>query len=268
MDEVRSVLERAGLGGVASSVAASAGERNRVWLVRTSQGLDVVVRFLADDRRFVMEQRVLELAAGAGVPVAEVLWAEREPSPVLVQRRLPGRMLAEVGLRSPAISSVAEMLRTIHGLPIASGFGNLGADLCGEASSLASWFIDDVVAEVGVIRSPVPGAIAAAVEELEAARPLLDRQRPGLVHGDLQPFNVLVGDDGQVTGVLDWEAAKSGPPAFDFGWWDWFSQHTPTPWSTEELLEHYGDVPEETDALRNLVMLRIEIRMQCSRLSS
>ena len=76
----------------------------------------------------------------------------------------------------------------------------------------------------------------------------------------MQPHNILVGDDGRVCGVLDWEAAKSGPPAFDFGWWDWYGRHRSTPWPTERLLERYGDVPDDTDELRRLVVLRIETR--------
>ena len=267
VDEVAEVLRRAGLGAVVSSVRAGAGERNRVWLVSTSGGPDVVVRFLADDRRLLMEQRLLGVAAAHGLPVAEVLWAEATPTPVVVQRRLPGRMLSEVAAPTDvSLDSLADVLRAVHSLPTAGGFGNLDADLRGEAGDLATWFIDDVRAEVEALPSPAPSELHAAVAELEWARPLLDRQAPGLVHGDVQPTNLLIGDDGLVTGLLDWEAAKSGPPAFDFGWWDWFSRARGTPWPTERLLERYGDVPDDTDELRRLVVLRVETRIQCSRL--
>lgn len=44
-------------------------------------------------------------------------------------------------------------------------------------------------------------------------------QRPAgrsrVLHLDLHPFNVLVGDGGQVTGVLDWANAAAGDPDLD-----------------------------------------------------
>ena len=227
------VLARAGLGPIVSSQRAAAGRRNRVWLVSTPS-VDVAVRFLADGRRLDMERRVLEVVATHGIPVAEVLWAEHEPAPVLVQRRLPGRMLAEVEPTDETCRSLAETLRAIHAVPVRGGFGNLTADLTGEAERLSTWFAGT------------------------GHHDLLDRQRPGLVHGDIQPTNVLVGEDGRVSGVLDWEAAKSGPPAFDFGWWDWYSARYGTCWTTEQLLEHYGEVPDGTHELRRLVVRRIE----------
>lgn len=256
--DVDGVLARAGLGRAASVVPARAGERNTVWLVETDAGLPVVVRFLAASARLQMERRLLLVVGDAGIPVAETLWAETEPNPVLVQRRLPGRMLAEVEPTDTTCRSVAQTLRAIHAIPVGRGFGNLTAELEGETPSLSAWFVDHVGAE---IQTPtVEPALADALAVLEAARPLLDRQRPALVHGDVQPTNLLVGDDGRVSGVLDWEAAKSGPPAFDFGWWDWFSRIRPTPWSTARLLERYGEVDDDTDELRRLVVLRVWTR--------
>jgi aminoglycoside phosphotransferase (APT) family kinase protein len=232
-----------------------------VWLVDTGS-LDVVVRFLADDRRMETERRLLEVVGAAGIPVAEVLWAEVEPVPVFVQRRLPGRMLADVEPTDTACRSVAEMLRLIHTVPIARGFGLLGPDLAGSAARLSTWFVDLVRTEVDALDDATGDRrlLDDALARLDDARDLLDRQVPRLAHGDVQPFNVLIGDDDQVAGVLDWEAAKSGPPAFDLGWWDWFSVSRSTPWPTERLLEHYGDVPDDTDELRPLVVQRVWMR--------
>ena len=37
----------------------------------------------------------------------------------------------------------------------------------------------------------------------------------GLVHLDLHTDNILVGDDGTLTGIIDWEGACAGDPRFD-----------------------------------------------------
>ncbi|HTV26106.1 MAG TPA: macrolide 2'-phosphotransferase, partial [Polyangiaceae bacterium] len=38
-----------------------------------------------------------------------------------------------------------------------------------------------------------------------------------MVHGDLHPGHWLLGDDGRLTGILDWTAAQFGDPGTDFG---------------------------------------------------
>lgn len=42
-------------------------------------------------------------------------------------------------------------------------------------------------------------------------------------HGDLGPWNLLWGHDGQVTGVLDWDFAQPGDPWYDTGHLAWFT---------------------------------------------
>jgi aminoglycoside phosphotransferase (APT) family kinase protein len=37
----------------------------------------------------------------------------------------------------------------------------------------------------------------------------------GLVHLDLHTDNVLAGDDGMLTGIIDWDGACAGDPRFD-----------------------------------------------------
>jgi aminoglycoside phosphotransferase (APT) family kinase protein len=44
-------------------------------------------------------------------------------------------------------------------------------------------------------------------------------QRITLVHGDFRPANVLVGEDGRTSALLDWELAHLGDPHDDLGWY-------------------------------------------------
>ena len=248
--DARSILEAAGLATAAGQLErARDGRRNEVWL-----GADVVVRLLADPTRLPMEVALLERVAAAGTaPVAEVLWwsAERTPA-AMVQRRLPGRRLSEFDAPSRQLrDDVVATLRAIHDIPATEGgFGNLTADLRGEDLTLGTWFVDRVRAEAGTTG---PEIVARALGVLEAARPLLDAQPSGLVHGDLQPTNLLVDGD-RVTGVLDWEAAKAGPPALDLGWWDWWGTVAGTPWPLDEPAD------DDEAALRRLVQVRVELR--------
>jgi len=42
-------------------------------------------------------------------------------------------------------------------------------------------------------------------------------------HGDLGPWNLLWGGDGQIAGVLDWDFAQPGDPWYDTGHLAWFT---------------------------------------------
>lgn len=267
VDPVDEAVAAAGAGRVVGRERALAGRRNDVWLVESSAAGALVVRFLVGDGRREMEVAVLARAAAGGVPVGEVLWTSADPQPIIVQRRLPGVLLTEVEPSDALCRSVAETFRAIHDLPVDGGFGNLGSDLRGEDGRLSTWFTGRVEQEVVAVRSTLPDEDGALVDEslalLVASEALLDSLPGGLAHGDLQPSNLLVEGD-RVSGVLDWEAAKAGPPGFDFGWWDWFGAAFSTPWPTDRLLQHYdpeGRVDRAQLAdVRRLVVGRVWLR--------
>lgn len=264
---VDEAVAAAGAGRVLGRERTRTGRRNEVWLVESSDAGAVVVRFLADGGRREMEVALLARAAAAGVPVAEVLWTAADPRPVIVQRRLPGLLLTDVEPSDGLCRSVAETFRAVHGVPVDGGFGNLGADLRGEEGRLSTWFTGRVEQEADPARSTMPSDDGARVDEalrlLGTSAGLLDALPRGLAHGDLQPSNLLVEGD-RVSGVLDWEAAKAGPPGFDFGWWDWFGGAFSTPWSTDRLLPHYdpdGRIDRaELAVVRRLVVCRVWLR--------
>lgn len=261
---VRHAVRAANLGRIERAEGAGAGNRNDVWIVDTPHR-QVVVRLLADDARLRMESRLLDVASRAGLPVATCLWSSNEPRPVMIQTVLPGSRLADIQPPQALCEGLASLLRRIHAIPIEHGFGTLTAELAGTDHTLPGWFSTRVRNEASdVSTSPADGRMLdAALAALDGARELLACQAPGLVHGDIQPFNVLVKGK-KVTGILDWEAAKSGPPGFDFGWWDWWSDAFHTPWTTDKLLDAY-DPDEQLDrvelaSIRELVQIRIWTR--------
>jgi len=56
-------------------------------------------------------------------------------------------------------------------------------------------------------------------ETLRSARKLQSLQRPGVkfTHGDIKHHNILVDEEGHITGLLDWESA---------GWYPEFWEYT------------------------------------------
>ncbi|WP_017974441.1 phosphotransferase family protein [Actinopolyspora halophila] len=80
--------------------------------------------------------------------------------------------------------------------------------------------------------------------------------RTAIVHGDYRLDNVLVGDDGRIRAVLDWEMATLGDPLTDLGllvvYWEGFSGIRDNPIAkgvgpefgfptARELLRHYAE---------------------------
>lgn len=63
-----------------------------------------------------------------------------------------------------------------------------------------------------------PHAVLDAVHDALAASVPADSGPPGLVHGDYRFDNVVLGPDGSVVAVLDWELATVGDPVADVAW--------------------------------------------------
>jgi Ser/Thr protein kinase RdoA (MazF antagonist) len=125
-----------------------------------------------------VDDEVLALSAAAGVaPVPRVLdRVDLDGCSGVLLECLPGRPAAELALSSPNRAS-----------QIGVACGALHAQLSG------------ILAPAGLRR-------------VGPSRPGL---RPRLLHLDLHPFNVLVDDGGEVTGIIDWANAAAGDPVLD-----------------------------------------------------
>ena len=120
---------------------------------------------------------VLALSAAAGgVPVPRVLdRIELDGRGAVMLERLPGRPAGDLALAIPERAAAA-------------------ARSCGA--------LHDRLAGV-------------AAPPLLRDAPEVQRQERRLLHLDLHPYNVLVDDDGEPTGVIDWTNAAAGDPQLD-----------------------------------------------------
>jgi aminoglycoside phosphotransferase (APT) family kinase protein len=254
------------------------GRSNRTFECVSPRGPRLIVR-LADPvgARFAMEAAVLQRCAASGVAtVPTVLHVGVEDVPdgpnsvaVMVQEQLPGLTLGEFSAERDLTEAHAttaragEILAAVHAVRT-EGFGPLDAELRGPAQQLGAWFIDSLEPKIRGAREVDPEAgplIDQSFALIASHRALLDASAPGLLHGDFSPANLLVRESGEIAGVIDWEAAKSGPPEMDIGWWDCFSNTLATP--TEQLLTGYERLVSfesaRLAALRHLTVIRVMI---------
>ena len=133
---------------------------------------------------------------------------------VLVLEYVPGRILDPEGLAQPGIqASLTSALREIHERKV-SGYGWLTAAHQGRHSSWRAFLksVDnfEVVRSAHILRD----------EELEEALQGLDQldftQEASLLHGDLNPSNVLVSQAGNLT-LIDLQNCFAGDPLYDLG---------------------------------------------------
>jgi len=148
-----------------------------------------------------------ELAAMAMVPVPtpEVLW--RKP-PVLALAAVPGTALGV--LEAPSTASPAAWaaagaaIRAFHDAPPPAWPGKSVDELATRLDGECEWLIANDVLPVDVV-----------TRNRRLAETVLRPWTPAFIHGDLQITHVFVGDDDEVTGIIDWSEAGPGDALFD-----------------------------------------------------
>ena len=147
--------------------------------------------------------------AGSGQPGLLVTpWVPGEPGDRLVGR-LDDADLARLG------TGVGSIAATLAGMPMVRPGPFVDADL--RIGSFSDGGLPEWVEHR--LDGWTPRERAMLVPVAEDAQDLLDGvRRACLVHGDLNPKNVLVDPDGlAITAVLDWEFAHAGHPWTDVG---------------------------------------------------
>lgn len=179
------------------------------WLIR-AHGVHAVLRVAPLDsrERLAIEVAALRHAAGAGLPVPEVLGHDDGAAAgfaLVLATMMPGAS------NIPARPDVRRL----------RAFGALAARISAAAAGPAPGLPErsGPIADVPWARLRQEQGAAAILSQAETAvagtRP--QDTRTALTHGDLWFGNTLWDENGALTAVLDWDAAGTGSPGIDLG---------------------------------------------------
>jgi aminoglycoside phosphotransferase (APT) family kinase protein len=202
------------------------GHSNLTYRVAGADGSAYVLRRpplghrLASAHDMSREHRIITGLQRSAVPVAPALGLCSDDSvndsPFYVMGFVDGhvvrdRAAAELALtpaaRLRASESIVDTMAAIHAVDLdACGLGDLGRHEGYINRQLKRWY-DQKTREVPAI-DHVHDALVSRVPE---------QGRAALVHGDYRLDNCIVGDDGFIRAVLDWEICTLGDPLADLG---------------------------------------------------
>lgn len=185
------------------------------WFATDPSGRPVVIKWFDDltaRERFEATAAALDELRARGCPVPAYVSIEViDGVLVLAQSRLDGR--TDLPVTERTVADVLELNQRQVGV-------------MGQVAQQGSWgkFLVEslVIGEDGwCMHKPLRRHSTRARRIVEHAEALGAEADPswfpetGLMHVDLHPGNLLFGDDGAVTGVVDWEGATVGDPRFD-----------------------------------------------------
>src|SRR4051794_24923992 len=243
------------------------GHSNLTYVVTGADGSRFVLRRpplghrLASAHDMGREHRIISALQPTSVPVAPVLGFCDDPSvnelPFYVMGFVEGHVLRDretaeavlsVGARRAASDAIVDTLGAIHAVDLdAVGLSDLGRHEDYIARQLRRWH-----GQIEAQRTrdlPELDTIHAAL----ASR--IPEQGPAtIVHGDYRLDNCMLGDDGSIKAVLDWEICTLGDPLADVGlllayWsspgddpWSLLTSSTTAPGfaTRDDLLARYG----------------------------
>ena len=246
------------------------GHSNLTFMVTGSGGTRVVVRrpplghVLASAHDMGREHRILAGLQTSAVPVPTVLGfcddLDVNGAPFYVMGFVDGhvlrdRMTSQAALpdetsRSNASRSLVDTMAAIHAVDLdAAGLADLGRHDGYIERQLKRWH--------GQWEQGRTRELAAVDRVYEGLMARIPEQGPAtIVHGDYRLDNCMVGDDGEVVAVLDWEICTLGDPLADVGllqvYWNgpndaegaWSGTSTSAPgfWDRHQLTERYAEV--------------------------
>ena len=170
--------------------------------------------------------RLRDLPVRVPRPLARVIIeADGRRYPAAIMTRIDGVELAAVPDQHRYLPALVEQMRRVHQVTAEGVAGTVRDVMLGSAPATWNAYLRTILSgehpefdwerlcasplvDAGVLRQ----AIAALMDELAG---LAEPTRYHLLHGDLNPYNVLVAGD-QVAGIIDWSYARYGDPLFDF----------------------------------------------------
>lgn len=225
------------------------GKFNDSFFVQTAD-LELVVRIAPpEDAVFVFYERQMMrqepqihalVAAETAVPIPRILVFDKSHKLLdrdyMIMERLPGRPWTEMPRLDAdhVLYQVGGMLAQVHHLQ-ATAYGYLGAHK--PMMPQTNW-VDAFALMWDKLVADIVGVGHYSFEEADFMRALLDGYlalfdrplKPSLLHMDIWHQNILVADDGAVTGIVDWDRALWGDPEIEFAVLDYCGISKPAFW--------------------------------------
>ncbi|MFA4928927.1 MAG: phosphotransferase family protein [Patulibacter sp.] len=189
------------------------------WIVRRPP----LGRLLPGAHDMAREHRLLAALHPAGVRVPEPLGLCEDDAvtgaPFYVMELAPGRVITgaaeiaplDLAARERAGESLVDALAELHAIDVdAVGLGDLARHHGYAERQLKGWWRQWEASKTREIP-----AVERVRDRLAASVP--EQRRVAVVHGDYKLENVVVGDDGEVRAILDWELCTLGDPVADLG---------------------------------------------------
>jgi aminoglycoside phosphotransferase (APT) family kinase protein len=259
VEAVREWLTHSGVAVAAPLTATviAGGRSNLTYLLTDQAGHRLVLRrpplsgVIASAHDVLREGRIMAALAATSVPVPDVLaqcdGIDVLGAPFIVMGHVDGVVLRDqqtaedelsVAARGQVGASLVDALVRLHDVPVVDvGLADLGKGVGYVSRQLVRW--EGQLDRLGVAASPLMREVHA---RLQAEMP--EQVETTIVHGDFRPGNVIVGADGNVRAVLDWELATLGDPLADLGWlvayWGDADPVTPLPMSVPTTAEGFG----------------------------
>ncbi|MCV7280189.1 phosphotransferase family protein [Mycolicibacterium flavescens] len=209
---------------------------------------ELVLRLQADDHQLFVtpdaarQAEVMERLAGHGLPVPQIVGVEPDEqvfgAPCYVMTRVRGRVPSDVPSwhkrgwttelsavqRELLCDNALRALVAVHRIDDAETIQYLRGHSESSGTALQR-YLHDLVTWYEWCNSDLhvgADTLARALRVILDAAP--DEDAEGIVWGDARVGNMCFADDLSVAALFDWEAATTGPPGIDMGWWLMFER--------------------------------------------
>jgi len=230
-DEVADVVGSVLADDVVDAEHLPTGFGNENWRLTLASGARCVAKFgpLSAEAKWRSSQEAHRLAVSAGVPVARLIHFECFADSILrifewVEGSSPATIADAGSEASRFFSDLGRAVGALHSVEI----DRFSSRLDGSAPRFGRW-AEYVEYRLDQIRARCQATNAFPDSDVERIRGIVQQHadhvsdgcRPTLCHRDLHADNLLVGDDGTLTAILDFDCAELWDSAGEWGKLDW-----------------------------------------------